>query len=98
MVLLEAQASGVPVVASRVGGIAEVVRDGETGLLVAPKDVTATSERLLTLLADPHKRADYGAAARAFVERDYNQRTLNRRLLEMYASLARGDGFGAKPR
>jgi colanic acid/amylovoran biosynthesis glycosyltransferase len=95
VVLLEAQASGVPVVASRVGGIPEVVRDGETGLLVPSKDVAATSERLVTLLCDPELRARYSVAARAFVERDYNQRLLNRRLLDMYASLARGEGFGA---
>lgn len=95
VVLLEAQASGVPVVASRVGGIPEVVRDGETGLLVAPKDVIATSEKLVALLSDPALRQRYSVAARAFVEREYDQRALNRRLLDLYASLARGGGFGA---
>jgi 2-deoxystreptamine N-acetyl-D-glucosaminyltransferase/2-deoxystreptamine glucosyltransferase len=64
-VLVEAMASGLPVVASAVGGIPEVVRDGETGLLVPPGDVAALAEVLDRLAADPGLRARLAEGARA---------------------------------
>lgn len=62
---LEALACGVPVVASGVGGLAEVVRDGETGRLVAPHDPHALAGAVLGLLADEPARVAMGRAARA---------------------------------
>jgi len=64
---LEALSCGVPVVASRVGGLPEVVSDGETGLLCPPDDVAATTAAVLGLLGDPARRARLGVAARASV-------------------------------
>jgi glycosyltransferase involved in cell wall biosynthesis len=64
--LLEAMASGTPVVASRTGGIPEVVVDGETGFLVEPGDVDALRDRLATLLGDrrlAHRMGDAGRDA-----------------------------------
>lgn len=61
---LEAMASGVPVVASRVGGLPEVVEDGVCGLLVPPGDVDGLAHALERLLADPALRSRMGAAAR----------------------------------
>jgi 2-deoxystreptamine N-acetyl-D-glucosaminyltransferase/2-deoxystreptamine glucosyltransferase len=63
-VLVEAMASGLPVVASAVGGIPEVVRDGETGLLVPPGDVGALAGVLDRLAADPELRARLAEGAR----------------------------------
>ena len=64
---LEAMAAGKPVVAARVGGLAEVVRHGETGLLVPPQDVEALAAALAGLAADRPRRERLGAAGRAHV-------------------------------
>ena len=61
---LEAMASGVPVVASRIGGIPEVVVDGKTGYLCAAGDVSGMAEAALRLLADPELHARFATAAR----------------------------------
>jgi glycosyltransferase involved in cell wall biosynthesis len=61
---LEGMAAGRPVVASRVGGLAEVVVDGETGLLVAPGDAAGLAAALARMAADPALRARCGAAGR----------------------------------
>jgi glycosyltransferase involved in cell wall biosynthesis len=61
---LEPMARGVPVVASRVGGIPEVVVDGETGILVPPGDEAGLARALDRLLADPAERARLGANGR----------------------------------
>src|SRR6185503_4719271 len=64
---LEAMAASRPVVASRVGGLAEVVVDGDTGVLVPPSDPPALAAGLTRLARDPGLRARYGAAGRARV-------------------------------
>jgi glycosyltransferase involved in cell wall biosynthesis len=61
---IEAMASGTPVVASHLGGLPEVVADGETGHLVAPGDVGELGDRLAALLADPSHARRLGDAAR----------------------------------
>lgn len=62
---LEAQAVGVPVIASHVGGVPEVIADGETGLLLPIGDVAGMTEAALGLLADPERLLRMRAAARA---------------------------------
>ncbi len=64
IVSLEAMACAKPVVASRVGGVPEIVLDGETGLLVPGEDASALSSALETLLADPARAQKLGAAGR----------------------------------
>ncbi|MFZ0890935.1 MAG: glycosyltransferase family 4 protein [Thermoplasmata archaeon] len=66
--ILEAMASGVPTVASRVGGIPEILKDGETGLLVPPGSARALADALIALLRDPDRRKAIGHAARSRVE------------------------------
>ena len=63
-VALEAMAAGKPLVASRVGGLPELVRPGETGLLVAERDSEALARAIETLARDPGLRAAMGAAGR----------------------------------
>lgn len=70
--LLEAQASGRPVVAGRAGGIVDAVADGETGLLVDPTDVAAVAAAFRSLLADPARAEAMGRAGRSAIERHYN--------------------------
>jgi len=67
-VLLEAMASGLPVVATRVGGIAEVAIDGTTAVLVPPSDPPALADALGRVLADPTLAARLGAAGRQRAE------------------------------
>ncbi|MES1993910.1 MAG: glycosyltransferase [Pseudomonadota bacterium] len=63
-VLIDAMAQGLPIVASRVGGIPELIEDGQTGLLVPPGDASALAAALTRLVADAELRARLGAAAR----------------------------------
>jgi glycosyltransferase involved in cell wall biosynthesis len=65
LVVLEAQASGVPAVTSALDGSAESIVDGETGFLVDPGDDAAVAEALRRLMTDAALRARFGAAARA---------------------------------
>jgi glycosyltransferase involved in cell wall biosynthesis len=64
-VIVEAMAAGVPVVATRVGGVPELVRDGESGILVEPGDVDGLSRAMLALLTDPDLAARMGKLARS---------------------------------
>jgi glycosyltransferase involved in cell wall biosynthesis len=66
--LYEYMAAGVPVVASRIGQIAEVIQDGETGVLVPPSDGAALSAALIRLQNEPHFREQLAAAARIAVQ------------------------------
>jgi len=66
-VLLEAMASGCAIVASRVAGIPDVIRDGENGMLVPPRDVQALAEAICILLRDPTLRYRMGRSAQATV-------------------------------
>jgi glycosyltransferase involved in cell wall biosynthesis len=85
---LEAMASGTPVVASRIGGLAEVVVDGETGFLVEPGDVAALADRLALLLSDRRLAARLGSGARDLVVERFTWRACAERCLAAYQALA----------
>jgi glycosyltransferase involved in cell wall biosynthesis len=68
LALLEAFAAGVPVVASRTGGIVEMLEDGEHGILVQPGDPDALADAIVALLADPSRGEAYVRSARRRVE------------------------------
>jgi glycosyltransferase involved in cell wall biosynthesis len=90
LVALEAMASGTPVIASRVGGLAEIVKDGVTGYLVPPGDVRALRGRLDTVLGDPATAARLGANARERVLAELTWNRCAERCLEAYEELLAG--------
>lgn len=85
--LLQACAAGVPVVASSIGGIPEVVQDGVTGLLAPPGDAPALAAAIETTLAGPGAAAERARAARALVRARFSQEISIRRLLDLYGEL-----------
>ena len=88
MALLEAMAAGKAVVASSVGGLPELIRDGENGLLVPPRDAAALAQALARLLDDAGLRSRLGAAARGTVETQYSTQAVCGRLAAIYNDLA----------
>jgi glycosyltransferase involved in cell wall biosynthesis len=86
--VLEAMASGTPVVASRTGGLPEVVRDGETGFLVTPGDVSELHDRLDRLLRDAALARRMGRAARSLVAERFTWQATAQRCLAAYAEIS----------
>ena len=71
-VLIEAMATGTPVIGSRIGGIPELVQDGVTGFLISPGDECAVAEKLRWMLTNPEKAREMGKRGRAFAERVFS--------------------------
>jgi starch synthase len=87
--LIEAQAAGVAVVATRVGGIPEVVEDGVTGRLVPARDAQAMAAALIELLTDPEKARAMGARGSERAGEFHIDRTVDRTLEEYLAVTGR---------
>lgn len=87
-VLLEAMALGTPCVATDVTGIPELVRHGETGLLVGQQDPEALAGSLARLLADPDLRVRLAARARALIEAEFDARRNSARLRACFKPIA----------
>ncbi|MFN3428487.1 MAG: glycosyltransferase family 4 protein [Candidatus Sericytochromatia bacterium] len=84
MSVVEAMSFGKPVIASGISALPELVRDGETGLLVAPDDADALYEAMRTLMEDPALRARMGAAGRAAFDSEHALAVTNRALRAVY--------------
>ncbi len=91
-VLLEAAATGRPLIATDMPGCREVVRPGETGLLVPPGDAVALAEALATLAGDAALRARLGAAARRAAETEFAVPVVTAQVLDLYRQM-----MGAEP-
>jgi colanic acid/amylovoran biosynthesis glycosyltransferase len=87
MVLLEAAATGVPIIGSRVGGIPECILDDRTGFLVPERDEHALAQRMTELLDDPARRRRMGNEGRALVERQFDIHRQTEALESLYDSL-----------
>lgn len=90
MVLLEAAAKHLPTVATRHGGIPELIEDGENGLLVDERDVNGLVHALGTLLTDATLHAHLADSARRVVEERFDINVQTRKLEAIYTA-ARGD-------
>ncbi len=92
-VILEAGAAGVPVVATSVGGIPDILDAGVTGLLVAPRDATALADAVLRLAEVPELRRVMGEAAREKVAPEFGLDVMVRRIENLYEELIEEKGL-----
>lgn len=93
MASIEAMATGLPVITTNVGGVPDIINDGQEGFLIKPDDGTALSEKIECLLSDAALRRVMGTRARARVLRDFDASQNSRRLIGLMKALApaRGD-------
>ena len=88
--LMQAMACGVPVVSTPVGSIGEIVRDGETGLLVPPRDAPALRRAIERLRDDPLLRARLADAGHREAQSHFGEATMVDRMIEVFTAAARG--------
>jgi glycosyltransferase involved in cell wall biosynthesis len=86
-IILEAAAYGVPAIATRVGGVPEIVKDQETGILVPPQDAAEIAKALIELLTDREKRERLGQAAREKVNAKFSAAEMVRSITNLYLEL-----------
>ncbi len=84
MTILEAMAASRPVIATRVGAIPSVIKDGETGLLVDPGDVNGLRDALARLLTDSDLCRRIGSAGHDWVSRNYTSEAMALKYRQMY--------------
>jgi len=97
VVLMEAQASGLPAVATKVGGVGELVLNNKTGFLVSPGDVLELAARIDQLAGDPEMRQRFGAAGRAKVTAEFASKTEAGRLAALFAAPGSTAFLGIRP-
>ena len=85
--LIEAMAAGKPVIGTSVGGIPEVIKDGQNGFLVPPKDSKALSKAILTILQDPVRASQMGKIGRQIAEEKFSEKHLLREISGLYRAL-----------
>lgn len=87
LVLIEAQACGLPVIASNVGGVPEAIKDGQTGILVEPEDPDGLGNAVTRLLDDVRSRVRMGESGRIWAGERFKADIMVNRLTEVYTSL-----------
>jgi len=85
--LLEAMACGLPAIAARVGGMADAVRDGETGYLVPSGDIGGLTKRIDELLSEQATRLRMGQASRRLIEDEFSKGVQSQRFANLYAQV-----------
>src|SRR5262249_41693432 len=96
LAILEAMATGVPIVATRVGGVAEAVIDGETGLLVPPGEPAALARALGMILDSADRGARLAREGRARAEKEFSVQAMARRYSDLYAALTSATSKGPR--
>ena len=86
-VILEAQAAGKPVVATKVGGIVDIVAEDKTAILVAPRDVGALAFAIIKLIDDEHLRKSMSSAAEKFVDYRFSSKKMVQDIILVYEEL-----------
>ena len=89
LTIVEAMRAGLPVVASRVGGVAEAVDDGRTGFTVPPGDAGALADRLRAIIQDASLRREMGRSARRRYDAEFTLSRMVERTLEVYRETVR---------
>lgn len=93
LVNCEAMISGLPVIASNIGGIAEIVKDGETGILVPAQNPQALAESLIELIENPEKRQKFGQAGRRQVIENFDAKKMAEQYGKVYQEMLRANTF-----
>jgi glycosyltransferase involved in cell wall biosynthesis len=88
--VLEAMAASIPVVATKVGGILDFVKDRENGLLVEPSSSAALSSAIIELMDDPERSNQFAQAAKRLVEREYSPDKMSLETVRVYEKLLGG--------
>ena len=83
--LLEAMAAGLPVIATQVGGVPEVVEEGKTGFLVPPRDVQRMAEAIVCMVRHPERMNQMGIYARALVRSQFSVEAMMDKIERIYS-------------
>ena len=89
-VILEAGAVGKPAVATEVGGVPEIIKNNETGVLIPPMDPAAMAQAVITLLKDEPKRVEMGRCAKEWVRNNFNDKSMVEKIESIYRGKVNG--------
>lgn len=84
--ILESMAFGIPVIATKGGGTAEIIKDGDTGIIIPPKDSNSLSQVILKLLDNEPLRKEMGKAAQARIVESFSLKSMTQQYINMYIS------------
>ena len=85
--ILEAQATGLPVISTKVGGIPEFLVDNENGFLIDPGDSAQLTQRVLALLQEPKLAKEMGMRGRKLIEEKFSWRLITSQVIDLYHKL-----------
>jgi len=89
--VMEAQAAGLPVIATRVGGLPNLIHDGDNGILIDLEDERGLAEAIVHLLNEPDLARAMGQRGRTFIEKEGSYQTMAQRTLQVYGRLAKSN-------